>query len=142
MAKAARRASWIKVKPEGLLVEPGGFYVDPTRVVDHAVITHGHADHARRGHGAVAATAETLAIMRVRYGKAPFKSSQALRFGEKITINGVTVWLASSFPAITSAVPTGPARPSSRCPATSSSRKRPSGCRSSGIPRTAVRSRR
>ncbi|WP_028464947.1 ligase-associated DNA damage response exonuclease [Nisaea denitrificans] len=93
MAKAARRASWIKVRPEGLLVEPGGFYVDPTRVVDHAVITHGHADHARRGHGAVAATAETLAIMRVRYGKAPFKSSQALRFGEKITINGVTVWL-------------------------------------------------
>lgn len=94
MAKAGRRASWIKVRPEGLLVEPGGFYVDPTRVVDRAVITHGHADHARRGHGTVAATAETLDIMRVRYGKTPFKNSQTLRFGEKITINGVTVWLA------------------------------------------------
>lgn len=94
MAKAARRASWITVRPEGLLVEPGGFYVDPTRVVDRAVITHGHADHARPGHGAVLATAETLAIMRVRYGEIPFRSGQALRFGEKITINGVTVWLA------------------------------------------------
>ncbi|WP_193170662.1 ligase-associated DNA damage response exonuclease [Nisaea nitritireducens] len=94
MAKAARRASWIKVRPEGLFVEPGGFYVDPTRIVDRAVITHGHADHARRGHGAVAATAETLDIMRVRYGKTPFKISQTLRFGEKINITGVTVWLA------------------------------------------------
>lgn len=94
MAIAARRASWIKVRPEGLLVEPGGFYVDPTRVVDRAVITHGHADHARRGHGTVAATAETLDIMRVRYGEDPFRSSRPLRFGEKITINDVTVWLA------------------------------------------------
>ncbi|MEP2186383.1 MBL fold metallo-hydrolase, partial [Roseibium sp.] len=93
MAKAARRASWIRVRPEGLHVEPGGFHVDPTRAVDRAIITHGHADHARPGHGAVAATAETLAIMRVRYGEMPFKSSQALRFGEKITINGVTVSL-------------------------------------------------
>ena len=94
MAKAARRASWIKVRPEGLLVEPGGFHVDPTRAVDRAIITHGHADHARPGHGIVAATEETLAIMRVRYGETPFRSSQALRFGEKITINEVTVWLA------------------------------------------------
>ena len=47
MAKAGRRARWIKIRPEGLLVEPGGFYVDPTRAVARAVITHGHADHAR-----------------------------------------------------------------------------------------------
>ena len=93
MARAVRRASWIKIRPEGLLVEPGGFHVDPIRAVDRAVITHGHADHARPGHGTVAATAETLAIMRVRYGDAAFKSSQALRFGEKITINDVSVWL-------------------------------------------------
>ena len=93
MARAVRRASWIKIRPEGLFVEPGGFHVDPIRAVDRAVITHGHADHARPGHGTVAATAETLAIMRVRYGDAAFKSSQALRFGEKITINDVSVWL-------------------------------------------------
>ena len=33
-----------------------------------AVITHGHADHARAGHGAVLATVETLDIMGERYG--------------------------------------------------------------------------
>ena len=34
-----------------------------------ALVTHGHADHARGGHGAVWATPETLAIMEVRYGE-------------------------------------------------------------------------
>ena len=28
----------------------GDFYIDPVRAVSHAVITHGHADHARGGH--------------------------------------------------------------------------------------------
>ena len=32
------------------------------------MVTHGHADHARSGHGAVWATPETLAIMALRYG--------------------------------------------------------------------------
>ena len=34
-----------------------------------ALITHGHSDHARAGHGAVLATPETLDIMRLRYGE-------------------------------------------------------------------------
>jgi putative mRNA 3-end processing factor len=49
--------------PAGLYCPPGDFYVDPTRPVDRAVITHGHSDHARAGHGKVLATRETLAIM-------------------------------------------------------------------------------
>ena len=32
-------------------------------VVDRALVTHGHADHARGGHGKVWATPATLAIM-------------------------------------------------------------------------------
>ncbi len=47
----------------GLYCPPGDFYVDPVRPVARAVITHGHSDHARAGHGAVLATPETLAIM-------------------------------------------------------------------------------
>ncbi|MDB5467528.1 MAG: hypothetical protein JWQ46_2290, partial [Phenylobacterium sp.] len=43
-------------KPEGLYCAPGDFYIDPVRPVARAVITHGHADHARSGHGAVLAT--------------------------------------------------------------------------------------
>ena len=54
--------------PAGLCCKPGGFHIDPVRPVDRAVITHGHSDHARAGHGAVLATQETLDIMRLRYG--------------------------------------------------------------------------
>ena len=36
----------------GLFCEAGGFYIDPKwPAVDRAVITHGHSDHARSGHG-------------------------------------------------------------------------------------------
>ena len=42
------------------------------------MITHGHADHARAGHGMVAATAPTLAIMGVRYGEGFAGKAQAL----------------------------------------------------------------
>ena len=49
--------------PAGLYCPPGDFYIDPVRPVDRAVITHGHSDHARAGHGAVLATRQTLNIM-------------------------------------------------------------------------------
>ncbi len=81
--------------PLGLYCPPGDFYIDPVRgAVDRAVITHGHADHARPGHRAVLATPETLAIMASRYGPDFAGSSQALGYGERVDINGVTVWFA------------------------------------------------
>ncbi len=52
----------------GLCCKPGGFHIDPVRPVERALITHGHSDHARPGHGAVLATQETLDMMRLRYG--------------------------------------------------------------------------
>jgi putative mRNA 3-end processing factor len=81
-------------RPAGLYCPPGDFYIDPVRPVDRAVITHGHADHARAGHGAVAATPQTLAIMDVRYGEAFSGSTQPLAYGEKIELSGVEVSLA------------------------------------------------
>ncbi len=80
-------------KPEGLYCPPGDFYIDPVRPVDRAVITHGHADHARAGHGAVAATPETLDIMRVRYGEDFTGTRQPLVYGETIERNGVEITL-------------------------------------------------
>jgi putative mRNA 3-end processing factor len=81
--------------PKGLYCPPGDFYIDPVRgAVDRAVITHGHADHARAGHGAVLATPETLAIMAVRYGETFTARRQSLAYGERLDINGVTIWLA------------------------------------------------
>jgi len=80
--------------PKGLYCPPGDFYVDPVAAVDRAVITHGHADHARAGHGAVLATPETLAIMAVRYGEGFTGRQQAAALGESVVINGVSVRLA------------------------------------------------
>jgi putative mRNA 3-end processing factor len=79
--------------PEGLYCPVGDFYVDPVRPVDRAVITHGHADHARAGHGAVLATPETLAIMAVRYGPDFTGTRQPVAYGDTTSINGVGVKL-------------------------------------------------
>jgi putative mRNA 3-end processing factor len=81
-------------RPEGLYCPPGDFYIDPVRPVDRAVITHGHADHARAGHGMVLATPATLAIMAARYGEAFAGRTQALAYGEGVTHRGVEVRLA------------------------------------------------
>ncbi|HWF96985.1 MAG TPA: ligase-associated DNA damage response exonuclease [Xanthobacteraceae bacterium] len=75
----------------GLCCGPGGFHIDPTRPVDKAVITHGHSDHARPGHGSVLATPETLDLMRLRYGDNFAGSMQAIRYGESLNIGGVAV---------------------------------------------------
>jgi putative mRNA 3-end processing factor len=80
-------------KPAGLYCPPGDFYIDPVRPVARAVITHGHADHARAGHEAVAATLETLAIMAVRYGDGFAGSVRALAYGETIARDGVEITL-------------------------------------------------
>ena len=58
------------------------------------MITHGHADHARAGHGAVLATRETLAIMASRYGRNFAGSQGALGYGEVAQRDGVDVSLA------------------------------------------------
>jgi len=85
---------WLKLRREGLYCEPGGFYIDPQRAVERAVITHAHSDHARPGHRAVLATADTLAIMRARLGPpAPEHTHQPLDWGEPLTIGDVRVWL-------------------------------------------------
>ena len=81
-------------RPEGLYCPPGDFFIDPTRPVDRAVITHGHADHARAGHGRVLATQATLDIMAVRYGAEFAGSVQALAYGEVAHVGGVEISLA------------------------------------------------
>src|SRR5271165_3561667 len=65
--------------PDGVCCKRGGFHIDPVRPVERALITHGHSDHARAGHGAVLATPQTLDIMRLRYGEDFAGSAQAIR---------------------------------------------------------------
>lgn len=88
-----RPETWLYPTAAGLYCEPGGFYIDPHRPVDRAVITHGHGDHARSGHDAVLATPETAEIMKVRYGPGSAGQFDAATYGEARRINGVDVRL-------------------------------------------------
>jgi putative mRNA 3-end processing factor len=77
--------------PAGVCCKLGAFHIDPTHPVDKAVITHGHSDHARPGHGAVLATPETLDLMRLRYGASFAGSTQAIGYGESVNVGGARV---------------------------------------------------
>ncbi|WP_307233561.1 ligase-associated DNA damage response exonuclease [Pararhizobium capsulatum] len=77
--------------PKGLYCERGDFYIDPVQPVDRALITHGHADHARSGHARVLATRETLDIMGIRYGENFCGSAQSITLGESLSLGGVEV---------------------------------------------------
>jgi putative mRNA 3-end processing factor len=92
-ATAPRPESWIRTTPSGLYCEPGGFHIDPVQPVERAVVTHGHSDHARPGHERVLATAETIAIMRQRYGERAGRSLQTVGYGEEVRVGEVSVRL-------------------------------------------------
>jgi len=77
--------------PAGVCCKRGGFHIDPTRPVERALITHAHSDHARAGHCAVLATQETLDLMRLRYGENFAGTTQAVRYGETVALDGATV---------------------------------------------------
>jgi putative mRNA 3-end processing factor len=81
---------WLAVTEAGLYCRPGGFHVDPGRPVARALITHGHGDHARRGHTAVLATPQTAAIMRLRFGPEA-GALQPVAYHEALTIGEVRV---------------------------------------------------
>lgn len=76
-----------------LYIEPIRTSIDPVRPVDRAIITHGHADHARAGHKTVLATRQTIEIMKRRYGENCADSFQALDYGEALKIDDVTITL-------------------------------------------------
>ena len=78
-------------RPEGLYCPVGDFFIDPVRAVARALITHGHSDHARSGHGAVLATRQTLDIMKLRYGEGFAGTCQAAALGQTVEMGGCRV---------------------------------------------------
>lgn len=58
----------LEFKQAGIYCPAGDFYIDPWRPVDRALITHGHADHARPGHARYLATDIAGPVMRHRLG--------------------------------------------------------------------------
>ena len=75
----------------GLYCATGGFYIDPWRPVERAVITHAHGDHARPGSAAYLAARRGLPVLQTRLG--PNARIEGLDYGEARDVNGVKVSL-------------------------------------------------
>lgn len=73
---------------QGIYCPAGDFYIDPWRPVPRALITHGHSDHARPGHGRYLATHQALPVIRHRLG--PIEA-EGIAYGEARQIGSVTV---------------------------------------------------
>ena len=94
MCRSARY-TWVMAQAQlltftdrGIYCPSGDFYIDPWRPVDRALITHGHSDHARIGHGRYLATHQALPVMRHRLGAI---TADGIAYGEQRQINSVTV---------------------------------------------------
>jgi len=84
----------VKFTKKGIYCIPGKFYLDPWYPVKYAVISHGHADHARWGNQHYLCQNDSKAILKHRLGKDI--SIESLGYNEPKNINGVQV---SFFPA-------------------------------------------
>lgn len=72
----------------GIYCPAGDFFIDPWRPVDRALITHGHADHARDGMGRYLATDIAAPVMRHRLGDITLET---VRYGEVRRIGDASV---------------------------------------------------
>ncbi len=97
MKVSSHPESWMQVREAGLYCVPADAYIDPTAEVPRAIITHGHADHARSGHGHVWATPETIEIMKTRAYLSAETGETKLTYGTRHDLGGgVTLWFASA----------------------------------------------
>ncbi|MFT6023781.1 MAG: putative mRNA 3-end processing factor [Ascidiaceihabitans sp.] len=74
--------------PNGIYCPAGDFYIDPWRPVDRALITHGHADHARSGHNRYLCTDGAAPVMRHRLGPIDVET---VTYGQVLDIGGARV---------------------------------------------------
>ncbi|MBT8484159.1 MAG: ligase-associated DNA damage response exonuclease [Phycisphaerales bacterium] len=81
----------VDVRPEGLAGPGGVFFVDPWRPVEHAIITHAHADHARPGSRHYLTTSDGAGVLRTRLGADA--SIQTVAYGEPLRLGDATVSL-------------------------------------------------
>lgn len=79
----------IKFTKKGIYCPQGKFYLDPWYPVDYAIISHGHADHARWGMKRYLCTDCSKPILQHRLG-ADIKI-ESLPYNHNITVNGVKV---------------------------------------------------
>ena len=85
--------SVLEFRPEGIYCSQGDFYIDPWRPVDKALITHGHADHARFGSKKYLCTDIAAPVIRHRLGNVAIET---IPYEKELSLNGVNV---SFYPA-------------------------------------------
>ncbi|MGS4943875.1 ligase-associated DNA damage response exonuclease [Meridianimarinicoccus sp. RP-17] len=83
-----RDSDVLHLTDRGLYCRAGDFFIDPWRPVDRALVTHGHADHARWGHGAYLATGAAAPVLRHRLGDIALDT---IGYGEVRQIGGARV---------------------------------------------------
>ena len=82
----------LRLTDAGFYCEAGGFYVDPWRPVERAVITHAHGDHVAWGSGAYLRRGDGRRVLRGA-ARRPTPSSSRSRYGERRRLGGVRVSL-------------------------------------------------
>ncbi|APY00212.1 ligase-associated DNA damage response exonuclease [Lacinutrix venerupis] len=85
---------FIKFTKKGIYCIPGKFYLDPWLPVDHAIISHGHADHSRSGNKHYFCHDDSKAILQHRLGVDI--SIESMGYNQTRIINNVSV---SFYPA-------------------------------------------
>ena len=85
------RPPLVQAGEAGLECADGGFWIDPWRPVERAVVTHAHADHARPGSAAYLTSPSGRPVLRARLGEDA--TIETLEWGERRRIGGVDVSL-------------------------------------------------
>ena len=80
----------------GLYCVPGDFYLDPSKPVNRAVISHAHGDHAVPNSKTIYATAPTISLMQRRFRKSNLSEFVTLNYKETVVLNEVKL---SFYPA-------------------------------------------
>ena len=78
----------IEFTNKGLYCPAGGFYIDPWKPVDKAIITHAHSDHAHYGSTSYLCHHFSKPILELRLGPGSYQTTE---WGETIYMNGVKV---------------------------------------------------
>lgn len=80
----------IEFTDKGLYCPAGGFYIDPWKPVEKAIITHAHSDHAKWGSKHYLCHHLTKPLLQARLGDNDY---QSVEWNEPLNINGVKVSL-------------------------------------------------
>jgi putative mRNA 3-end processing factor len=81
----------LELTESGLFCRNGNFYIDPWQAVERAVITHAHADHARRGSKKYLVSKSSANLLRQRLGNDI--DVQPMEYSEALYINGTKLSL-------------------------------------------------